>query len=150
MWTRTERSAGVLPSGSKPSTPRSGESATNSPVRSPPVWHGVALAPVSHGDHPGTSGFTWQRLPGVAGLSAQHRVADVARVERLDRQAVGEDGTRFGVPAEERLEGFQAADHGGIDTRGAETAEVARALVAQKICEAEHGSARKVFDREVN
>jgi phage-related protein len=35
-------------------------------------------------------------------------------------------------------------------TRSAETAEVARALQAQKICEAEHGTAHKVFDREVN
>jgi hypothetical protein len=35
-------------------------------------------------------------------------------------------------------------------TRGAETAEVARALQAQMICETEHGRAHKVFDREVN
>ena len=35
-------------------------------------------------------------------------------------------------------------------TRSAETAEVARALHAQKICEAEHGAAHQVFDREVN
>jgi hypothetical protein len=35
-------------------------------------------------------------------------------------------------------------------TRSAETAEVARALQAQKICEAEHGTAHEVFDREVN
>ena len=35
-------------------------------------------------------------------------------------------------------------------TRSAETAEVARALHAQKICEAEHGTAHQVFDREVN
>ena len=35
-------------------------------------------------------------------------------------------------------------------TRGAETAEVARAVQAQKICEAEHGAAHQVFDREVN
>jgi hypothetical protein len=35
-------------------------------------------------------------------------------------------------------------------SRGAETAEVARALHAQKICESEHGRAHKVFDREVN
>jgi phage-related protein len=35
-------------------------------------------------------------------------------------------------------------------TRGAETAEVARALHAQKVCEAEHGWAHEVFDREVN
>jgi hypothetical protein len=35
-------------------------------------------------------------------------------------------------------------------TRGAETAEVARALHAQKVCEAEHGRAHEVFDREVN
>jgi hypothetical protein len=34
-------------------------------------------------------------------------------------------------------------------TRGAETAEVARALHAQKVCEAEHGRAHEVFDREV-
>jgi hypothetical protein len=34
--------------------------------------------------------------------------------------------------------------------RDAETAEVARALHAQKICEAEHGQAHGVFDREVN
>jgi phage-related protein len=34
-------------------------------------------------------------------------------------------------------------------TRGAETAEVARALHAQTICEAEHGRAYYVFDREV-
>jgi hypothetical protein len=32
----------------------------------------------------------------------------------------------------------------------AETAEVARALHAQKICETEHGTAHQVFDREVN
>ena len=32
----------------------------------------------------------------------------------------------------------------------AETAEVARALHAQKICEAEHGPAHQVFDGEVN
>jgi hypothetical protein len=35
-------------------------------------------------------------------------------------------------------------------TRGAETAEVARALHAQKVCEVEHGQAYEVFDREVN
>jgi hypothetical protein len=35
-------------------------------------------------------------------------------------------------------------------TRRAQTAEVARALEAQKICEAEHGPAHDVFDREVN
>ncbi len=34
-------------------------------------------------------------------------------------------------------------------TRSAETAEVARALHAQKICETEHGVAHEVFDREV-
>src|SRR5579863_2371893 len=35
-------------------------------------------------------------------------------------------------------------------TRSAETAEVARALHTQMICEAEHGQAHEVFDREVN
>jgi phage-related protein len=35
-------------------------------------------------------------------------------------------------------------------TRSAETAEVARALQVQKICETEHGPAHKLFDREVN
>jgi phage-related protein len=35
-------------------------------------------------------------------------------------------------------------------TRGAQTAEVARALEAQKLCEAEHGPAHEMFDREVN
>jgi hypothetical protein len=35
-------------------------------------------------------------------------------------------------------------------TRVAETAEVARALHAQKVCEAEHGQAHEVFDREVD
>ena len=35
-------------------------------------------------------------------------------------------------------------------TRGAETAEVARALRAQNICETEHSRAREVFDREAN
>ena len=35
-------------------------------------------------------------------------------------------------------------------TRAAQTAEVARALTAQKLCEAEHGLARETFDREVN
>jgi hypothetical protein len=35
-------------------------------------------------------------------------------------------------------------------TRDAETAEIARALHAQKVCEAEHGQAHEVFDREVN
>jgi hypothetical protein len=35
-------------------------------------------------------------------------------------------------------------------TRGAEAAEVARALHAQSICETEHGPAHDVFDREVN
>jgi hypothetical protein len=34
-------------------------------------------------------------------------------------------------------------------TRSAETAQVARALEAQKICEAEHGIAHEVFDRKV-
>ena len=34
-------------------------------------------------------------------------------------------------------------------TRNAETAEVARALQAQKICEAEHGPAHDAIDREV-
>ena len=34
-------------------------------------------------------------------------------------------------------------------TCGAETAEIARALHAQKICGAEHGRAHEVFDREV-
>ena len=34
-------------------------------------------------------------------------------------------------------------------TRSAETAEVARALHVQKICETEHGPAHEVFDREV-
>ena len=35
-------------------------------------------------------------------------------------------------------------------TRSAETAEVALALHAQKVCEAEHGQAHEVFDGEVN
>lgn len=35
-------------------------------------------------------------------------------------------------------------------TRGAETAEVARALHAQKICETGHGAAHETFDRQVN
>jgi hypothetical protein len=35
-------------------------------------------------------------------------------------------------------------------TRGTETAEVARALHAQAICETQHSRAREVFDREVN
>lgn len=35
-------------------------------------------------------------------------------------------------------------------TRRAETAEVARAMAAQKICEAEHGIAHQMFDRKVN
>jgi hypothetical protein len=35
-------------------------------------------------------------------------------------------------------------------TRGAETAEVARALQAQMICETQHGRAHEVFDREVH
>ncbi|HUK67347.1 MAG TPA: type II toxin-antitoxin system RelE/ParE family toxin [Streptosporangiaceae bacterium] len=35
-------------------------------------------------------------------------------------------------------------------TRSAETAEVARALHAQKICEAEHSPAHGAFNREVN
>jgi hypothetical protein len=34
-------------------------------------------------------------------------------------------------------------------TRRAQTAEVARALHAQKVCEAEHGPAHDTFDREV-
>jgi hypothetical protein len=34
-------------------------------------------------------------------------------------------------------------------TRNAETAEVARALQAQKVCETEHGRAHDAFDREV-
>jgi hypothetical protein len=34
-------------------------------------------------------------------------------------------------------------------TRNAETAEVTRALQAQKICEADHGPAHAMFDREV-
>jgi hypothetical protein len=34
-------------------------------------------------------------------------------------------------------------------TRGAETAEVARALQAQKVCETGHGRAHDAFDREV-
>ena len=34
-------------------------------------------------------------------------------------------------------------------TRSAETAEVARAMQAQKICESRHGIAHEVFDREV-
>jgi hypothetical protein len=34
-------------------------------------------------------------------------------------------------------------------TRNTETAEIARALQAQKICEAEHGPAHTTFDREV-
>ena len=34
-------------------------------------------------------------------------------------------------------------------TRNAEAAEVARALRAQQICQAEHGPARDTFDREV-
>ena len=34
-------------------------------------------------------------------------------------------------------------------TRNAEVAEVARALHAQKACEAEHGPAHDIFDREV-
>jgi phage-related protein len=34
-------------------------------------------------------------------------------------------------------------------TRNAEIAEVARAMQAQKICEASHGIAHEVFDREV-
>ena len=35
-------------------------------------------------------------------------------------------------------------------TRGAETAEVARAMHAQSICEAGHSRGHEVFDREVN
>jgi Phage derived protein Gp49-like (DUF891) len=35
-------------------------------------------------------------------------------------------------------------------TRGAETAEVARALRAQLICETQHSRAHQIFDREVN
>jgi hypothetical protein len=35
-------------------------------------------------------------------------------------------------------------------TRSAESAEVARALQTQKICETEHGPAHRAFDREVN
>jgi hypothetical protein len=35
-------------------------------------------------------------------------------------------------------------------TRGGETAEVARALRAQVICETRHSRAHQVFDREVN
>jgi phage-related protein len=35
-------------------------------------------------------------------------------------------------------------------TRATQTAEVARALGAQKLCQAEHGLARETFDREVN
>ena len=35
-------------------------------------------------------------------------------------------------------------------TRSAETAEVARALQAQKICETGHGPAHEAFDQEVN
>ena len=35
-------------------------------------------------------------------------------------------------------------------SRGAETAEVARALHAQMMCETQHGRAHEVFDREVN
>jgi phage-related protein len=35
-------------------------------------------------------------------------------------------------------------------TRGAETAEVARALHAQKTCQTQHGIAHQVFDREVS
>ena len=34
-------------------------------------------------------------------------------------------------------------------TRNAETAEVARAVQAQKVCEAEHGPAHETYDREV-
>jgi phage-related protein len=34
-------------------------------------------------------------------------------------------------------------------TRSAQTAEVARALQAQEICQARHGRAHEVFDREV-
>ena len=34
-------------------------------------------------------------------------------------------------------------------TRRSQTAEVARALEAQKVCEAEHGPAHEMFDREV-
>ena len=36
----------------------------------------------------------------------QHRVADVARIERLDGQAVDEDAAQFGASADERLEGL--------------------------------------------
>jgi len=35
-------------------------------------------------------------------------------------------------------------------TRGTETAEVARGLQAQMICETQHSRAHQVFDREVN
>ena len=35
-------------------------------------------------------------------------------------------------------------------TRSAQTAEVARALRAQTVCESEHSRAHEVFDREVN
>jgi phage-related protein len=35
-------------------------------------------------------------------------------------------------------------------TRSAETAEIARALRAQDICEAQHSRAHEIFDREVN
>ncbi len=51
------------------------------------------------------------------------------------------------------LENLTDRDFGRVDflckTRNAETAEVARALHAQKICEAEHGLAHDTIDREV-
>ncbi len=45
------------------------------------------------------------------------------------------------------LAGLSDRDFGRVNFL---VAEVARALHAQKICEAEHGSAHQVFDREVN
>jgi hypothetical protein len=54
------------------------------------------------------------------------------------------------------LAGLSDRDFGRVDflvgllADGTETAEVARALRAQMICETQHSQAHQVFDREVN
>ncbi len=62
----------------------------------------------------------------------------------------GEAASRRGSPTGWRRAGGVILLTAFPKTRSAETAEVARALHAQKVCEAEHGTAHQVFDREVN
>jgi len=81
----------------------------------------------------------------LAGLS--HR--DFGRVDFLGG-LLAEHAEDLGEPCARHLGGKVGELTVFPKTRSAETVEVARAVHAQKICEAGHGVAHQVFDREVN